>query len=387
MWNEERTKLLINEGEAQFVREAFHRVATGTSVNRLCREWNARGIPSPAGRTWVPPTLRDILDKDVYYGRLVAQRTERSYEVVPGVGRVRKSKPGQCIVLPDAAPAIVTEELARAARRQKALNKKRSLRNTKTPSLALLRGGYVKCGRCGWNMYALRRTIRGIERTDYVCPNRWGGCPYHGMPAPKLDQAVWERVEQVLTRPEIVAAQIERRRSQEFDSGLIAGAEKRCRDAERKRDRIIAELTNAEDDELAAVFRDQAKVLQRDVIQAQEALAALRREQADWEIDQQELGDIQQWLQRVAQNIDALDYGGKRLALDALGVQVRLWDKTREPRYEIAMHLDPTLVIPTVEGSAPARSASACRSPARRTRSAGRSARPKWSTPAASSSR
>ena len=105
------------------------------------------------------------------------------------------------------------------------------------------------------------------------------------------------------------------------------------------------------------------------------AVAAGASDEEVYRVVQQQLDDIQDWLARVAQNLETLDYDGKRLALDALGVQVRLWDKTREPRYEIAMHLDPTLVISTVEDSAPARSASACRSPSRRTRSAKTSAR------------
>ena len=92
-WNDERTMLRIEPLEAERVREAFNRIATGTSVNGLCREWNERGIPSPAGRTWVPPTLRDIIDKDLYFGRLVAQRTETYYEIVPGIGRVKKTRP------------------------------------------------------------------------------------------------------------------------------------------------------------------------------------------------------------------------------------------------------------------------------------------------------
>jgi site-specific DNA recombinase len=373
IWNNYRTKLLIDPIEAERVREAFNRIATGTSVNALCREWNERGVPSPAGRTWVPPTLRDIIDKDVYIGRLVAQRTEVYYETVPGIGRVKKRRSCEGIVLPDAAPAIVSEELALAARRQKFLNKKRSKRNTITPSAALLRGGYVRCGLCGWSMHALRRTIRGVERTDYVCPNQWGGCPYHAMPAPKLDQAVGERVEDVLTRPEIVAAQLELQRGREFDISLILGAEKRVRDAEKKRDRIISAMTETDDDDLVAVFRDQAKTLQAEVSLARDMLDALRRERADWEQGQQQLDELQLWLERVARNVETLDYDGKRLALDALGVQVRLWEKTHEPRYEITMHLDPSASMQTVEGSSPARSASASRSRGPCTRSAGRS--------------
>jgi site-specific DNA recombinase len=350
-WNEFRSKLVINEDEVEYVRDAFHRVATGTSVNSMCREWNARGVPSPSGRTWVPPTLRDIIDKDVYFGKLRAQRTETYYENVPGVGRVRKERPCDGIVLPDVAPAIVSEEIALAARRQKALNKKRSLRNTITPSAALLRGGYLKCGLCGWTMHACRRTIRGTERTDYLCSNRWGGCPYHALPAPKLDGYVWEHVQRVLTEPRVVAEQLEGRRGKQFDTQLISSAEKQVRDAERKRDRIIAELAKTDDEQLAAVFREQITTFQRDVSLAQDVVDTLQRERSDWEQSQRQLDDLHAWLERVAQNLDALDYDGKRLALDALGVQVTLWDKTHEPRYEIVMHLDPASPSTTLEDS------------------------------------
>src|SRR5690606_23169230 len=65
--------------------------------------------------------------------------------------------------------------------------------------------------------------------------------------------------------------------------------------------------------------------------------SSLNAERESWEIAQSRLDDLESWCQVVARNIDLLNYDGRRLALDALGVQVRVWSTSHNPRYEIKM--------------------------------------------------
>ena len=58
-------------------------------------------------------------------------------------------------------------------------------------------------------------------------------------------------------------------------------------------------------------------------------------ERASWEAVQGRLDDITGWCDTVAVNLDSLDYAGKRLALEALGIEVRIFSKDHEPRFEI----------------------------------------------------
>jgi hypothetical protein len=46
---------------------------------------------------------------------------------------------------------------------------------------------------------------------------------------------------------------------------------------------------------------------------------------------------LEEWRRLVARSIDLLDYEGRRLALTALGVEVKVWSTDHDPRYEIRM--------------------------------------------------
>ena len=83
----------------------------------------------------------------------------------------------------------------------------------------------------------------------------------------------------------------------------------------------------------------------------------LQRRIADADADTVRMRSLTEWCQTVAANLDALTYDEKRLALDGLGVMVRVWrpGATNEqgesyPRWQIA--LDP--MLPLSSGSRPA---------------------------------
>ena len=66
-----------------------------------------------------------------------------------------------------------------------------------------------------------------------------------------------------------------------------------------------------------------------------------------WRAWRARLGDLQAWCRTVAANVDDLDYDGRRLAMEALGVRVTLWGTDHTPRYEILTNLDPAIVCPS----------------------------------------
>jgi site-specific DNA recombinase len=70
-----------------------------------------------------------------------------------------------------------------------------------------------------------------------------------------------------------------------------------------------------------------------------ERVAVLAR-RAGWEEGQRRLADLQRWCQRVSTRLGELTYEQKRLALEALGVEVRVWKADHEPRYVITAQLD-----------------------------------------------
>ena len=60
---------------------------------------------------------------------------------------------------------------------------------------------------------------------------------------------------------------------------------------------------------------------------------------ASWHAARERLGDLEEWCHRVAANFDALGYDERRMLLDAPGVQVKVWNKGHEPRWEITARI------------------------------------------------
>ena len=53
--------------------------------------------------------------------------------------------------------------------------------------------------------------------------------------------------------------------------------------------------------------------------------AAVLARRAGWEEGQRRLADLQRWCHRVSARLGELTYEQKRLALEALGVEIRVW--------------------------------------------------------------
>jgi site-specific DNA recombinase len=336
-----KTHLVVNEPEAEVLRDAFRRIAVGTPIRTVVRELNSRGVATSTGRgVWVAQTLTRMLRNPLYVGRRVALEREYFDEQVAGVGRKKKHRKRTegTIVMEDVAPPVIEEEIYSAVQHRLALNKERSIRNNREPKRSLLRGGIARCGYCG-NALQLNRCYG--TRLQYVCRTRYerSDCPAFGIDSHILDQAVWERVERLLLDPDVIAREVSRQREQGFDLRLLRSAERRVADAERKRQNLIKRLAAIDDDAIAGAVQCEIANLQGDINTARDVVTELQREQAHWEFSHTQFTDLRTRIGQVAANIAALDYDGKRLALDALGVVVKLWAATHEPRYEISMKL------------------------------------------------
>lgn len=73
------------------------------------------------------------------------------------------------------------------------------------------------------------------------------------------------------------------------------------------------------------------------------ALAALDQRHDSWHAAQQLLSGIEDWRQRVAANIDTLDWRERRLLMDVMQLRVEVWRANHEPRLRIHSLLDPAL--------------------------------------------
>jgi site-specific DNA recombinase len=348
-----KSALLLDDATAPVVRRIFGAVLRGETLRGIAVALTREGIPTPAGATvWQSGTVRWILKNEVYTGRFVALRTlwvKSRHGIL-----VRTTRPAEeQYVLPIAVPPLVDAPTFEAVQARLARNKLCARRNNHNPEAALLRGGFVRCGECGYSMAASFHAADALYQ--YICSNQTNGRPCRPRPnivAHRLDAMVWERVESVLKQPELVARKLEELRQSDPAAAPLENVERALKDLARRQEKTARALALLSDDpDAAAPVVAELKALagqQRHLRAEQEAL---RSEQAGWHVAQQSTANLQHWCQQVATTLDTLDYAGRRLALEALGVEARVYGAGREPRIEIKLNLPLDAVV---ESSSPA---------------------------------
>jgi site-specific DNA recombinase len=277
----------------------------------------------------------------IYTGDARAGRFHR--ERVKGHGskgwRHTRIDAADALPLPGVAPALVSPELAACVIDRLAVNKQESIRNNRHPEAALLRGGYAVCGYCGGHLQAITHRTNG---TFYRCnqTNRDAhGCPGFSMQAHLLDAAIWQGVHERLLDPELIAAELKRLQSEDPASADLAALERRTIELLRRQRNLMASLAKEDNPDVAAMIRADvaALLVEQQVIDTERE--TLKRQRDSWRLAQERLHELDRWVRTVAMNLGTLDYAGKRLALNASRVQVRVWATDHTPRWHATMHL------------------------------------------------
>lgn len=90
-----RVEYVINESQAEVIREVFRRYANGEGLRGIAKSLNERGVPSPsAGKrgtgSWSGGAIYEILHRERYRGVIVWNRYEKTYR---GGTKVRIERP------------------------------------------------------------------------------------------------------------------------------------------------------------------------------------------------------------------------------------------------------------------------------------------------------
>lgn len=337
-WADEgKTHLIENPVTAPVVRRLFNEVNAGTTARQLALTLTAEGIPTPTGRErWCVPTIVQLIRHPVYYGEPRAFRYRWVTE--PDGRRVRREAPeSEQIAFCGASPALVTKELAQAASARLARNKSESTRNNRDPEAALLRAGYAVCGYCGHPLSAVNARGHGtLYRCNSANQTRYG-CPYFGIQSAILDAAVWSKIEAVLTRPDIIATEVERLRKDDPTRADIETIERMLAGLTRKERNLMNRLADADDADLGDLITADLKGIAAQKRQLQDERRAVELQRANWEASQERLDDLTAWCQTVADNLGELSYAERRLAVNTLGVEVQVWRADHNPRWTIKM--------------------------------------------------
>lgn len=316
----------LHEPEAAIVRRIFEWVAAGESIRGVATCLNAESIPSPAaskgtqyGRPtyWGQGVVRRILNEPAYKGEPMAWRWRR----VKG-GKVELRPEDEWIKLPsDTTPPIVTTETFDAVQRRLATNKGDDTRNEARPYL--LRG-LIVCDKCGRKMRATpehgRRTYRCSSRETPA-----GACGGKRVNADHVEAWAWEETKRTLEDRSIIEAEIAARLNAGPDPSLVAERESIAR---------LIERTEGQQERLMYLLRDDATMpvdlFRREIANAEAEkrrlrgeLATVDRKLAEAENALASLQDVADYCDTVAGNLEDADFDLKRLAFEAVDVQVR----------------------------------------------------------------
>jgi site-specific DNA recombinase len=187
----ERGRYVINQEQAEVVRQIFDWAGQGASIREIARRLNASGTAPSRAERWGKSSVARILASELYAGLAHYNRRKRD-------GTVLRMRPeSDWIAL--AVPAIVDRAswLRVAARLQE--NRRMQIGR---PSRRYLLRGLLYCA-CGKRMSG----EPGHGSPAYRCSAR---CGRPQVPAGKLDTAVWSAVEAPFASTETLGGLVER---------------------------------------------------------------------------------------------------------------------------------------------------------------------------------
>lgn len=205
---------IINETQAETVREIFRRFAAGEGPRALARSLNERGVPGPNGRPWGDTTIRGhrkkgtgILNNELYRGLQVWGRQRFIKDPTTGRRVARLNPKGSETVIEVPQLRIVDDGLWAAAKcRQQDVSRPLTDLHTTIPLNDLHRprfllSGLLSCGVCGGGY-----TITAKDRYGCARRGRQGTCSNsHGIQRLELEKRVLDGLRASLVTPELVA--------------------------------------------------------------------------------------------------------------------------------------------------------------------------------------
>jgi site-specific DNA recombinase len=332
--------------EARVVRKIFDWVGQERcSIGEVCRRLRRDGIPTRTGKpAWDRATVWLILKNPAYRGKAAFGKT-RAGEYKPQRLRPQRGRPGpprRPVTTVETSredqifidvPALVSDELFEAVQVQLEENRRR--RRDRPGGGRYLLQGLVVCKRCGYGCYGKptsRASARGkVPYAYYRCTGsdayRFGGqrlCWTKQIRTDMLDAAVWEDVRRLLSEPERVRKEYQRRLQ-----GSETGPDQEVQHLGKMVSNVkkmISRLIDAYGDGLL----DKSEFEPR-ISAARERLAKLDAEyrqrisEAAQEADLRlVIGHLEEFARRVSQGLKEPDWDTRREVVRALVKQVEI---------------------------------------------------------------
>jgi site-specific DNA recombinase len=333
--DEQKAAYDIDPDHGPVVQRIFREVLDGSTIRGMAIRLTKDRIPTPSGGDrWSASTIYTMLKQRNYTGEGVAWRYGRERIKGGGFRTIVRPDTEQAHLPPGTIPTLVSNADFESVQQRLQRNREQAIRNNRNPESSLLRGGFARCGYCGTVLSVV--TARGLVYYRHGSRTRdCHGCPTVTIRTHALDAAVWRNVSEIVMRPSVIAAEVDRRRQSDPNAANLVAIERRLQEATRRQTNLIRRLAAIDDEDAAALVTAEINGLAMQKQQLQEEQLAVERQQADWHATAEQLAKIEEWCSQVATNLSTLNYDQRRALLEALNVAVRLYHSDHQPRYEI----------------------------------------------------
>lgn len=326
----------INDEQAGVVRQIYQWLLEGLSTDAITYKLRELAIPTPTNKGyWIRSTVLGMLKNPAYFGKTYAftrtygkpKRRLKSDTKRKNTGVIWKPKE-EWVEIPNATPPIISEATFNAAQERLEQNRRMATRNSKNEYLL---HGHIYCARCGrafWGAPGIKsRNGKRYEYPFYQCSGRLKKvtpikCDNRQHNARRVEDIIWMEVERVLSQPELVFSEFERRQEEDKVSSW-----------QSELDRVICLLENRhkQKDRINRAFRitGDEQTFRQDIALISREIEHLERERLNLErrldLSNQvgpDIGNLKAACDLVKSNLKTLSFEEKRLALSALRLRV-----------------------------------------------------------------
>ena len=351
-----------NWNGAKFI---WQKALEGISMRQTIRELYKQGVSSPQGKeVWAVPVIAGILHNPAYAGKYHALRRtsvaprQRRGDTYGNSSQVYKS-PDEWVHLPAVKieEPIVTWQEYLDTQARLAANKKFASRNAKHQYL--LRG-MIRCETHG-------RVHHGRPRENdwgflYVCPVVGNAiiagenCTRKTIWGPSWDKEVWNAAVSLLTNPDIILGEMERRQQAQLETEASVEAElehlaRRTQNSDNAEMELVS--LKVRGDITDTVFHRQKKLLGAERTWLDEERMRLRQRLESVREQFLTIQQVNSLRQRIGGKLDNTDFEAKRFVLEALEANILIGtDDTSSLTFSVP-HLATNFVSGTSVGRLP----------------------------------
>jgi site-specific DNA recombinase len=343
----------VVEAEAEVVRWVFAVYAhEGFSLGAITRSLNERHLPTRKGvPRWARATIWAMLRNPAYRGQACFGKTElRPRQHITRLLRQRgghsrrnsafQMRPRQeWIEIP--VPALVSDTTFALVQERAEKNKQFAARRTIVPNLLQ---GILVCQHCGYNLY--RTSTRTAKRTLYyyrcLGSDAWrhlpgAACQNRPIRQDSFDELIWRQVLLLLDDPNLIQAEIDRRREEARKADPLRQREVHLHGEELRLQKNIDRLLTAYQEELVTLeqLRRRMPELRRHEQAVQSELQSLQMAAEDQSRYLRLVDTLGDFRARLRSTADNLDVGGRQKILRLVVKEILVGTNTITIRHSI----------------------------------------------------